>query len=106
MTLDKAINILANTLQTMEQYRDHKPIKPITRRFYRTFNGSIIYVLETEEEDGEWDDEKQAIVLTGGTEDIQLGSTYGLSDEGYHSLIEPGPHLVMGIAEKLDLKLP
>ena len=105
MTLDKAINTLAATLQTMEQYRDHKPIKPMSRRFYRTFNGSIIYVLETEE-DGEWDDEKQAVVLTGGTEDIQLGSTYGLSDEGYHSIMEPGPHLVMGIAEKLDLNLP
>ena len=41
MTLDKAINILADTLKTMEQYRNHKPIKPTTRRFYRTFKNGV-----------------------------------------------------------------
>lgn len=101
-----AVQLLQDTLAIMNKYADHTPPVPEEGRFYRTRNDSIVYVYKVED-----DGEAQVTILTGGHPQTtryrtEPGETYRLTPEGYHADDQAGPHLVMALREKLDLRLP
>lgn len=99
--LKKAIKELEETLKIMKKYEDHIPPTPEAGCFYATFNDSIVYICRID-----YDGEARALIIRGGYGSSECGEIYWLSEEGYHRDENAGPHLVMALREKLDIKLP
>jgi len=101
-----AVESLKDTLAIMKRHADHVPPNPELGGFYRTFNDSIVYIFQIDA-----DGEANASILTGGFRrggryGTDPGETYRLTPDGYHADDDAGPHLVMALRERLDLRLP
>ena len=101
MSRRRAIDELSRTLDIMKLFENHIPPVPEAECFYTTYNKSVVYVYQRS-----YDGEALAVILKGGYGRQTPGDTYSLSIDGYHSDDDPGPHLVMALHEKLDLKIP
>lgn len=99
----KSIRILEKSLAVLKQNEGHKPPTPETEAFYRTLDGSIVYVFAVDK-DGDAD----AIVLRAGTtgqDGYDPGSTFALGVDG--TVRHPDVlDAVMALSNKLDLSLP
>lgn len=100
--LKEAIEELTETLEIIKKYEDHIPPTPEAGNFYATFNNSIVYICPIDDDDYD----TKALIIKGGCRLEKCGDTYFLSEEGYHINESPGPHVVMGLREKLDITLP
>ncbi len=99
MSIRSSIKRLSEVLQILQQYENHTP-PPVEIGFYRTFNNSIVYISEIDH-----DHDGRAVILSGGIDNHTPGDSYWIVD-GYHRETDIGSHLVLGVAEKLDLTLP
>jgi hypothetical protein len=100
--MKQKIHKLESTLEKIRKYADDTPEIPENGCFYKTYNSSIVFVYEIDNEG-----EAMAVVLKGGVQNIEPGETYWLTEEGYYkddfaySLLG----LVMALCEKIDIKL-
>ncbi len=100
--MSNAISVLFSTLSILEKYRDHTPPTPRKGCFYKTYNGSVVYIVDTSDPL----EETRAVVLKGGVEGGHSDDEYFLDEDGYPDDQSVGPHLVMTLAEELDIRLP
>jgi hypothetical protein len=103
--IHEAIETLTNAINMLEKYKDCDAKKPEKGKFYKTFNDSVVFIYESDD----WN-EAQAVVLKGGHGiSTRSGSepveTYSIDDDGYVTDNEPGIHMMMGLAEKLDIEI-
>ena len=103
MMKSKAIVVLEKTLAALKQHEHHKSPSPEVGAFYRTLDGSIVYVYAVDK-DGDAD----AVVLRRGStgqDRYDLGSTYALGQDG--TVRHPDVlDAVMALLTRLDLALP
>ena len=105
--INEAIETLTEVLNILERYKDCEAKKPEKGRFYRTFNNSVVFIYEFDEET-----DAEAIVLKGGhglscRSGEKPGDTYTIDENGYvyDGRDEPSVQMVMGLAEKLDIEI-
>lgn len=103
MTTSKAVKELTELLRIMEKYANTLPALPEEGCFYRTYNSSIVYIYEVSHF---MVSQASAVVIRGGAGRVREGDNYCLELDGYHADKEIGPHVVLALAEKLDIQIP
>jgi hypothetical protein len=91
-------------LSELEPFLNCTPVAPEMDSFYLTFNGSIVYILDTDT-----DGDACAVVLRGGHRLTVMagekkGERYALDSEGYYKI--DGPNIGAEIGMSLLRKLP
>jgi hypothetical protein len=99
--MKKEIHKIEKTLEIIKKYADHSPEIPEKNCFYKTYNSSIVFVYQVDN-----DGEAMAVALQGGVQDIEPGETYWLTEEGCYKGNDISPKLVMALLKKIDIKLP
>jgi hypothetical protein len=104
--LQQTINHLKATLEAIQPHADKEAIPPVEGRFFRTFNGSIVYCFRVDD-----DGDGVVVVLQGGhglsdAMGEEPGERYFVDAEGYYKEPEPSVRTVMSLCEELDLTLP
>jgi hypothetical protein len=103
--IHEAIETFTNAINMLEKHKDCDAKKPEKGNFYKTFNDSVVFIYETDD----WE-EAQALVLKGGHGIItrrgsEPAEVYSIGEDGYVTDNEPGIHMMMGLAEKLDIEI-
>ncbi|TWI68628.1 hypothetical protein LZ24_02464 [Desulfobotulus alkaliphilus] len=93
---------LKKTLNIMKNYTKHIPPVPKEGRFYRTYDGSIVYIFEVNHDMGR----ASAVILQNGSDIIECGDKYDLTLDGYHDADDVTGECVLGLQELLDIRLP
>ncbi|MFM7148405.1 MAG: hypothetical protein ACKO23_01045, partial [Gemmataceae bacterium] len=99
--IQQIVRDLEHALESLRRYADKEAVAPEQGGFFRTFNGSFVYVTEMDD-----DGDGRCVVLRGGhgvssARGEKPGESYLVCDDGYYRCNEPSVLAGMGLMEKL-----
>lgn len=111
LRLQKLVKRLRRMAGQIETFGNRMPLVPQEGKMYRTFNGSVVFVLAID-----IDGEGKCVVLRGGhgmspTKGESVGDTYMVTPSGWYSFgdLDEGhiiaPELVMSLMEEIKIDL-
>ncbi len=86
----------------LEPFAHHTPPLPQVGGLYRTLNDSTVYVSRHIKKAFS-QNQVEVVLLVGEGPGLEPGDPYVLNDDGTHPDREPGEHLLLGLAELLDV---
>jgi hypothetical protein len=103
--IGEAVRNLRRALEALEPYEYKEAVPPKKHRHFKTFNGSVVYIVKTDS-----DGDAYAVVLRGGhkcssARGEKPGEQYVVDDEGYYKTSSPGAEMSMSLLEEIDLDL-
>jgi len=102
--MQDAVRNLRRALKILEPFQDKEAVPPKKGRHFRTFNGSVVYVVRMDS-----DGEGSVVVLKGGHKSSargeKPGEEYMIDAEGYYRSDTPGAEMAMSLLEMLPIDL-